>query len=369
MATIVRGKNPRKPYTVRYWVDGRQRERSFVTSREARDFKIKVEHDVRAHIFVDPDVKTTLSEFAETWLAQHAVSDGSRRTYRSVFANRIEPVLGDIPLGKITRDQVRTLLLETMPADVGPDTIRTARTLLAAMLGEAAVSGKVRVNVAARIRLPDATSERAEFALATSAELQTLTEKLPEAWRLAVWLMRGCGLRIGEALAVRADSVRGHMLRAERQVLTTGRLGPLKGRKPGQYRDIPLPGYVGARVAEHVQLFGIPKDGYLFPMFASGQVLTDVFRKAFVRGANAAGLPKGFTPHDLRHTYASVALSAGIPITDVSRWLGHKSIQLTHSIYGHMVPSAVSRATAVLDQEYVNWSAPAKVPGERTLAA
>lgn len=48
MSGIVKGKNPRKPHTVRFWVDGRQRERSFATANEAKDYKIKVDHDTRA---------------------------------------------------------------------------------------------------------------------------------------------------------------------------------------------------------------------------------------------------------------------------------------------------------------------------------
>src|ERR1035441_8518659 len=53
MSVIIKGKNPRKPHTVRYWADGRQRERSFATAREATDFKIKTDHDTRAQIFVN----------------------------------------------------------------------------------------------------------------------------------------------------------------------------------------------------------------------------------------------------------------------------------------------------------------------------
>jgi hypothetical protein len=34
------------------------------------------------------------------------------------------------------------------------------------------------------------------------------------------------------------------------------------------------------------------------------------------------------------------ALFRGIPITDVSRWLGHKSTEVTHRIYGHLVPGS-----------------------------
>jgi len=61
-------------------------------------------------------------------------------------------------------------------------------------------------------------------------------------------------------------------------------------------------------------------------------------------------------PHDLRHTWASIALASGIAITDVSRWLGHRDINLTHRVYGHLVPETLDRARALLDTEYNRWS-------------
>jgi integrase len=57
-------------------------------------------------------------------------------------------------------------------------------------------------------------------------------------------------------------------------------------------------------------------------------------------------------PHSLRHHFTSAALARGIPITEVSRWLGHRSIDITHRIYGHMVHSSLDRARAVLDEAY-----------------
>jgi integrase len=72
----------------------------------------------------------------------------------------------------------------------------------------------------------------------------------------------------------------------------------------------------------------------------------------FGRAAARAGLPPEFIPHSLRHFYASTVLAEGIPITEVSRWLGHKSIEVTHQIYGHLVPSSFDRARAALDRAY-----------------
>jgi hypothetical protein len=64
------------------------------------------------------------------------VTDGTKRTYRSTFTVQIGPAIGHKPIGKVTRDDVRTLL-ETMPRQVGPASVMTARTLLVAMFGEA----------------------------------------------------------------------------------------------------------------------------------------------------------------------------------------------------------------------------------------
>jgi hypothetical protein len=42
----------------------------------------------------------------------------------------------------------------------------------------------------------------------------------------------------------------------------------------------------------------------------------------FMNAAEKAGIPAGFTPHSLRHAFASAMLSKGVPITDVAHWLG-----------------------------------------------
>jgi integrase len=54
----------------------------------------------------------------------------------------------------------------------------------------------------------------------------------------------------------------------------------------------------------------------------------------------AVGRLADTTFHDLRHTFASTALAEGVPISEVSRWLGHKSITTTVDLYGHLVPEA-----------------------------
>jgi integrase len=57
----------------------------------------------------------------------------------------------------------------------------------------------------------------------------------------------------------------------------------------------------------------------------------------------------GMHPHMLRHLYATTLLAEGLPITDVARWLGHASVDVTYGFYSHFIPSSWDRAYVVLD--------------------
>lgn len=53
--------------------------------------------------------------------------------------------------------------------------------------------------------------------------------------------------------------------------------------------------------------------------------------------------------HALRHFFASSLLSRGVPITDVSVWLGHSNVEITYAYYGHLMPDAPERGRAAID--------------------
>ena len=61
------------------------------------------------------------------------------------------------------------------------------------------------------------------------------------------------------------------------------------------------------------------------------------FSTRFEQLARAAGLPR-IRLHDVRHSYASAALAAGIPAKVVSERLGHATIAITMDTYSHVIP-------------------------------
>lgn len=357
---MIKGKNPRKPWTVRYWHENRQREKSFTTKGQADDFIAKFEHDRRESIFIDPMLgNVTFGDYAQRWIDQHQGADGTKLMYQGLLNQHLKPELGGRTLRQVAagREDVKQLLTVTLPAkDLGAGRVKLAYILINAVIDEAVRSGRVPQNKIKGIPLP-AVAEAADFVFPDHGQLMALAGKMPLPWQLAIWLMRGCGLRLGEALAVRADSFRdgGRTLRITEQVRPGDTLGPLKHRRADQYRDLPVPAYVAEAVAEHLAEHGT-HDGYLFGPLPGQKGFRRNFEHAFNRARDAAGLPETFTIHDLRHVFASIALSHGIPITDVSKWLGHANVNTTYKIYAHFIPSSYDRAREILDAEHAHWA-------------
>jgi integrase len=163
--------------------------------------------------------------------------------------------------------------------------------------------------------MPCKVQNRREIIPASHAQLSSVADGLGDLG-LTVWIMRGCGLRIAEALAVESGDFRdGYAtLRVQRQ-LRDGQTTPLKARGAGEYRDVPVPTWLTALVKRYVMAHG---SGRLFTLGYSAFIVQ--WRKH----VRSAGLPVDFTPHQLRHAYASTLLSQLVPITDVARWLGHR---------------------------------------------
>jgi integrase len=94
-------------------------------------------------------------------------------------------------------------------------------------------------------------------------------------------------------------------------------------------------------------------------------LITDWFRRL----ARAAGLPP-IRLHDVRHSYATAALAAGVPAKVVSERLGHATIAITLDVYSHVIPgmdaaAADAVASLILDDS-TEREGPGPKPGPST---
>ncbi len=134
-------------------------------------------------------------------------------------------------------------------------------------------------------------------------------------------LLYGCGLRIGEALALNRDDAAG--LRANDVLRIAG--------KGGKERLAP----VLAPVIEAIEAYlaACPHDrggdGPLFVGVRGGRLNPGVVQKQMRRLRDRLGLPDTATPHALRHSFASHLLSGGGDLRTIQELLGHASLSTT----------------------------------------
>lgn len=369
MASITkRPRNKRNPWVVRYRDSaGHQREEAFPTWNAAQRYRAEVEHSASVGTFQDPRLASVpFTEYAARVVENMAVTESTRKLYRGMVGTWLAPWAGGRTLGQVAndRDGATDLLNRDMRSDAGLLSYNRrgiARAILLATLDDAVASGKLNSHRLAGIKLirQDSMPTHDDFVFPSYDQISALAESL-NGFGIAVWLARGCGLRIREALAVhREDFIdRGRVLRVSRQASVNGDCAEaLKHRRPGQSRDVAVPAYVWDRVkllAPHG------------PVCASGNSNPypsySVVYKNFSNQARKLGIPEGFTPHSLRHSFATDLLRSGVPIHIVSQMLGHRSVEVTSRVYAHVLRSDFGDVRSVLDSAYAAWSTPENMP-------
>lgn len=150
----------------------------------------------------------------------------------------------------------------------------------------------------------------------------------------------GTGLRQGELLALRWSDV--DLAKGELTVRhTLGRFTrqPEPTKTPRSRRTLRLPQQVVAALAAHRERQAIlPMSGLVFRTGAGTPLQATNVTLGLQRALRRLGLPRRRF-HDLRHTFATLALEAGEDPATVSRALGHTSVATTADVYMHVTPA------------------------------
>ena len=145
-----------------------------------------------------------------------------------------------------------------------------------------------------------------------------------------------CGLRWGEAVALRVHDVEflKRRLVVSQNAVQLGAhhaVGTTKGRKG---RSVPVPAFVLDELSMQCDgkapgdlVFPGPDGGYLPRPRSTSRWFATAVRRAKVQA---------ITPHDLRHTCASLAISAGVNVLALQRMLGHTSAKVTLDTYADL---------------------------------
>lgn len=339
-------------------VDGRRRRRPYYgkTRKEVAE-KLKVAlRSQQQGLPLGGDGKT-LASFLSEWLEgqRSKIRATTWRRY-SELAGYATKLIGAIALEKLTPEDVERLLETRLKAGAAPATVRQLRAVLRRALGQAEKRRYVQRNAAALASPPRV--ERRQMTALTEDQANALLEaakgdRLEALYAVAL----DTGMREGELLALKwaeVDLERGTLqVRATLQATPDGyEFAPTKTAK--SRRQVTLTRAAVTALRRHRVRQNEER-------MALGTGWTDidlVYANAVGRPVNASNLlHQRFHPllkradlprirfHDLRHTYATIALGRGVPLKVVSDTLGHSSIAITADTYMHVTPS-MSRAAA-----------------------
>lgn len=348
MARVV--KDARDGRWLARWRDpsGRQRKKSFGRKVDAERFLSGLMADMNRGAYVDPAAgKLLFSTYAGTWSAGLAhLKASTAERYRDVLRTHVLPKWGPWQLSKISHSDVAAWVGDLSASGLAAGSVRKAYLVASLVLDGAVKDGRIAKNPATGVRLPRQVQREPRFL--TPAELSALALAAgPNGLGIAVLGLTG--LRFGEFAALkvgRLDPVRRRLTIAE-SVTLVGKHMVWSTPKNHRTRSVPVPpALVPALVAQGE---GRARDELLFPASRGGVIrLNNWRRRVFEPAREAAGLV-GVTPHDLRHTAASLAVAAGANVKAVQRMLGHASAAMTLDIYAGLFPDDLDAVAASLD--------------------
>lgn len=343
--------------------------RGFTTKKQAEDFAATVHVSKMRGEYIDPaDAKVTVGDLGPDWLARRThLKPSSRRVEEVAWRVHVEPKWGKVKLADLRHSAIQSwvsnLGREVKGADGtvtrranGPVTVRRAYDVLAKILDDAVRDRRLLANPARGVKLP--RKVKGEHDYLTDAQVMALASEAGPGKGVIVLALAYCGLRWGElaGLHVADVDILRRRIHVRRNAVNVGGVIEVGTPKTHERRSIPFPRFLVEPLAAACR--GKSRDQIVFPAAGGGYAKSPGARTWFdgtvsrctaaASDARAAELkahpdrepttpvfPR-VTPHDLRHTAASLAVSAGANVKAVQKMLGHKSAVMTLDTYADL---------------------------------
>jgi integrase len=353
-----------------YWLDlprgedGRRRQANkggFASKKEAAAALSQALTEADRGTFTEPST-LTLGVYLGTWLAGLDRKPATMEAYRRVVTRHLVPTLGGYKLQRLTAPHIKAayrILLDDK--GLSPTTVQLVHQVLSKALSDAVGDRLLPSNPASTVKAP--ARDTPEMKTWTREQVVRFLAYV-ELDRLVAMrrLFLTTGMRRGEVAALRWQDI--DLDRAVLSVRQTGNIvdgvwtvGTPKGRKDAAPKSRRLsldPGTVErlrqhrtAQLQERLAWGGDWQDSGLVFVREDGSPLNPTtIGHMLTRKADKAKLPH-IRVHDLRHTYATLALEAGVHPKVVSERLGHANTGITLNLYSH-VTEGMDRAAADL---------------------
>ncbi|HEY5222314.1 MAG TPA: tyrosine-type recombinase/integrase [Microbacteriaceae bacterium] len=332
-----------KRYRVRYRKPDHSQtdKRGFNTKREAELFLASVEMKKATGEYIDPTAaRATVDRLGHAWLSSRShLKPSSRYVYESAWRLHVEPRWGRTMIGTIRHSDVQAWVTQLsngteVKKPKSPTIVRRCHDILAGILDSAVRDHLIPSNPARGVKLPRRVSR--EHVYLTNDPVAKLLEACSDHAAI-VAILAYTGLRWGEATALRVrdvDTGRRRLSVAENAVYVNGAI-VVGTPKTHERRSVPYPQFLSTPLAAACE--GKRRDDIVFDDGLGGYQKTPTMtvNSWWDRALDKAHLP-AMTIHDLRHTAASLAVSAGANVKAVQRMLGHASAAMTLDTYSDL---------------------------------
>jgi integrase len=282
----------------------------------------------------------TLTELVEAYLEQHDVEPVTIEKLRWLLGKAVA-AFGERPVGELRSQEIAAWRI-----GLSPGYRFDATQALRQVLSRAVVWGMIDVNPA-KLGVDNPSPRRREQRPFESwAELDAVAANLTPRYRPMVFFAAATGLRPGEWVALEQRDVdREPRVVYVRRAFTKGRLKCTKTE--ASRRAVPLQAIALDAIERHPPRRHNP---LLFPGERGGYLDLHNFRDHHWKPApRAAGIEPLRRIYDLRHTFATFALRAGISTFDLSRYMG-ASLTMIDRHYGHLARDGREHAIPLLDE-------------------
>ena len=317
-------------------------------------------------------------DYADQWLYTfklHSVEDSSFDKYESAYLTHIKPAFDKKQLASIRSEQLQKLLVEKSQT-LSHTVVKIICIILSEIFSYAHSEGDLLRNPMHNVKMPKkATFKPEREIVALESDEVRAVERIAEMKNKsgrpfimqahALVFLVHTGLRSGEFLALkwsdidfesRTDTINKNLSlvydRDKDGARTKHKKARIKGTKTASgNRVVPLNTKAIAALNSLKAVYremDIVSDSVA--VTRKGTTLSsDQLRRVLRRVLAYAGIDKPFTLHQLRHTFATQALNAGVPITVLSKWLGHANVFVTYNTYIHVLESAETAAAGLLE--------------------
>lgn len=286
--------------------------------------------------WTDPRLsEVTFGALAERWIATKATrAPKTVAGYRSLLDVVVLPRWETVPLRDVTFEDLQQWVSALSVngstrfegAGLSASRVIQAHQVVGQVLRYAVKAKHLPANPADGIELP--RKHEVEQRYLTHEQLHRLAVASGRL-RTLVLVLGYCGLRFGEATALRVGDVNltARRIRGSRSVTNVTGTGLVEGpTKNHSARTVPVPQFLAPLIATEIE--NRADDELVFPSRRGGYLTVGEVRWVFDPAAKTVGLD-GLTPHELRHACASLAIAAGANVKVLQTLLGHKTATLT----------------------------------------